>query len=420
MRGGGPDQNLTVMDGVEIHNPYRLFGLTSAFNPETIRTFELSTGAFAARYGDRLSSLLVVENRDGDDARRLRGTSSLSITDANVVAEGKLPGSAKGSWLLTGRRTYYDLVANAIVDTELPSFNDLQLRTSWEPRPGQRLTAFALRSRESADATFEGDRAAEHGELVTAARNDVVALRYDRTLGARGSSRTSLSWYRNTDVLDVGAVFRDEARRSNSPINGVGFPDANVAFSRDLTVGDLALRQDFAFGTSGRHLVEGGFEAHFLDTSVGWRIIGDRNPNEANGSSVRGGAALPSVLDSSRDSVRAGAYVQDRFQGTRRLVVEPGLRLDVSGINDQTTLSPRLRATLSLATTRASSAGRAFSRRAPATRSSSNRITSSTCRRPTPGASTPSAPCTRCWGSSAISRRASSRASRATTSPSTA
>lgn len=57
--------------GVEIHNPFRLFGLTSAFNPETIRTFDLSTGAFASRYGDRLSSLLVVENRVG--RRHVRG-----------------------------------------------------------------------------------------------------------------------------------------------------------------------------------------------------------------------------------------------------------------------------------------------------------------------------------------------------------
>lgn len=348
VRGGGPDQNLTVMDGVEIHNPYRLFGLTSAFNPETIRGFELSTGAFAARYGDRLSSLLVVENRDGDESQGFSGTSSLSITDANVVFEGRLPGSAKGSWLVTGRRTYYDLVANKIVDAELPAFNDLQARMTWEPRPGHRLTAFALRSRESADASFEGDRTTEHGAFVTAARNDVAALRYDRTLGARGSSRTSLSWYRNEDLVDVDAVFRDEARRSNSSFEGTAFADAVVEFTRRLAVRDVALRQDFAYGATGRHLIEAGFEAHALDTNVGWLIRGDRNANEANGSSVRGGTGLPSVLDSSRDSTRVGAYAQDRFQVAPRLVVEPGLRLDVSRINDQTTLSPRLRTTLRL------------------------------------------------------------------------
>ena len=104
VRGGGPDQNLTVMDGVEIHNPYRLFGLTSAFNPETVDFFELSAGAFSAEHGDRLSSLLVIENRPGTYKEGLRGSATMSVTDANVVLEGRLPGKSRGSWLVTGRR----------------------------------------------------------------------------------------------------------------------------------------------------------------------------------------------------------------------------------------------------------------------------------------------------------------------------
>ena len=120
VRGGSPDENLTIMDGVEIHNPYRLFGLTSAFNPETVRGFDLYAGAFSSKYGDRLSSLLVVENRPGSDAERFSGSTAVSLTDANAVFEGRLPGEEKGSWIVTARRTYYDLVANSLVGTELP------------------------------------------------------------------------------------------------------------------------------------------------------------------------------------------------------------------------------------------------------------------------------------------------------------
>ena len=72
VRGGAPDQNLTIMDGVEIHNPYRLFGLTSAFNPETVSRFELLAGGFGAKYGDRLSSVVLIENRDGDAGAALQ------------------------------------------------------------------------------------------------------------------------------------------------------------------------------------------------------------------------------------------------------------------------------------------------------------------------------------------------------------
>src|SRR5262245_12598309 len=154
VRGGGPDQNLTVMDGVEIHNPYRLFGLTSAFNPEIVDSFELTAGGFNAKHGDRLSSILVVDNRAGTTDKRFAGSTTASITDANVVFEGKLPGGAKGSWLVTGRRTYYDLVAKKITKNDLPSFEDVQAKGVWTPRTGHQLSVFTLRSHERTDATF--------------------------------------------------------------------------------------------------------------------------------------------------------------------------------------------------------------------------------------------------------------------------
>ena len=107
VRGGGPDQNLTIMDGVEIHAPFRLFGVTSAFNPETVQNFELTAGGFGAKYGDRLSSILLVENREGTPAARLRATAALSMSDANVVGRAGCPegGTDRGSRPAGGRTT---------------------------------------------------------------------------------------------------------------------------------------------------------------------------------------------------------------------------------------------------------------------------------------------------------------------------
>ena len=157
VRGGAPDQNLTVMDGVEIHDPYRLFGLTSAFNPETIQRFELATGGFSVKYGDRLSSLLLVENREGTRQESLAGSASLSITDANVVFEGRLPRRATGSWLVSARRTYYDLVASRLTDQDFPRFADVQAKGVWELAPGRTLSLFGLRSRQAAALNIDDD-----------------------------------------------------------------------------------------------------------------------------------------------------------------------------------------------------------------------------------------------------------------------
>src|SRR4029450_9468232 len=98
---------------------------------ETAETFELTTGPMSARHGDRLSSVLEVRSRSGDPRRGLGGKAALSLADANVVLEGRLPGNREASWLVAGRRTYYDLVAERFVAADLPGFQDLQLNLNW-------------------------------------------------------------------------------------------------------------------------------------------------------------------------------------------------------------------------------------------------------------------------------------------------
>ncbi|HEX5107126.1 MAG TPA: TonB-dependent receptor [Vicinamibacterales bacterium] len=341
VRGGGPDQNLTMMDGIEIHNPYRLFGLTSAFNPETVQSFELTAGAFSARYGDRLSSILVIENRSGTEQRPFAGSVSMALTDANIVTEGRLFGAASGSWLVTARRTYYDLVAERLVDSDLPGFADLQTKIVWSPRPGQQLAIVGLSSRESTDAEFDGDTEGERLSLLSNTHNDLAAVSYHAPFGARISSKTTASWYHNREELDFDGDFRDGARRSNRPGDDAE-PFASVVFTRGVAVRDLAVRQELVIKAADTHLLETGFESHALQTEWDWRIAGARNPNEANGSSALGGAGLPSLLDSSRSAWRGGAWLIDRWTLSPRLTAEPGLRLDWSGMANETVVSPRM------------------------------------------------------------------------------
>ena len=347
VRGGTPDQNLTLMDGVEIHNPYRLFGLVSAFNPETVERFELTAGGFGAPYGDRLSSLLIVDNRLGE--RDFTGSSSASITDANVVLEGAAPGG--GSWLLSGRRTYYDLVAGLVTDQSLPAFADVQVQAGWEFGPGHRLALFGLTSRENADFRFddEDDEASrDTGRLFSEAGNDLASLRLDALLGGAATSRTIVSWYRNTDLLGVNATFESSARRSNAADEQVAVGLTNVVFDRDLSVRDLSVRQEIAFPLSAAHTLDTGVELHRLASGAGLSITGDRNETVANPSSVRGGTGLPDSLDSSLGGTRGGGWIQDRYTITPRLSIEPGLRFDWSTVNGDAVVSPRFAATVAL------------------------------------------------------------------------
>ena len=347
VRGGAPDQNLTVMDGVEIHDPYRLFGLTSAFNPEIIRRFELATSGFSAKYGDRLSSLLVIDNRDGDSSRAFGGSAALSITDANIVFEGKMPKRGMGSWLVTGRRTYYDLVAERITDQQFPGFADVQAKGVWEPGAGRRVTFFGLRSRQSAAITFDEKDSNANGEFNDDTNNDLASIRFDTSLGTRGHSMTVAGYSNTASTFGVAAAFTSDSQRSNSPNDTIGFSVANVAFSRELNIRDVSVRHETAWAF-GAHAVEIGGEVHRLTTAQRFVINGDRNPNAANGSSVQGGAGLPDLLDSRRQSTRGGAWLTDSWRLGTRASIETGLRFDRAGINGENSWSPRFSAIVSL------------------------------------------------------------------------
>lgn len=338
VRGGTPDQNLTIMDGVEIHNPYRLFGLTSAFNPETVDKFQLSAGAFSAKYGDRLSSLLIVENRDGQREKRLEGSTTLSITDGNVLLEGPWRNKEKGSWIVTARRTYYDLIAERLIDQNLPGFQDLQFRGTVDATASTRMTFFGIRSREGGNARIEGDNS-DYGAFVTAARNDVYGLRARKLFGTRLSSTLSGAFYEFAQQLNVDARFEDSSRRSNGRSNAK--PEITINFDQTVATRDFSVRNDWAFAASPRNLVEGGFEAHRLRTGATYDIRGDRNLAEANGSSIRGGAALPDFYDEEVAANRWGAYVQDRLTVTSSLSAEGGLRLSRSSMTRNVEVEPR-------------------------------------------------------------------------------
>jgi len=123
VHGGEADQNLILIDGYPIYNPFHLGGLFSTFMDATVRDVTLMTGAFPARYGGRLSSVLDVrsaaEGRPG-----LHGSAELSLLGSTAMLSA--PISDRGSWLVAARRTYADLVVGAFSDEVLPyHFYDL-------------------------------------------------------------------------------------------------------------------------------------------------------------------------------------------------------------------------------------------------------------------------------------------------------
>ena len=108
VRGGGPDQNLFLLDGVPLYNVNHLGGFFSAFNADAIKNVTLYKGSFPARFGGRLSSVLDITTNDGND-KRLHGNASIGVIAAKVNLEGPIY-KDKTTFNVSLRRTYFDLL----------------------------------------------------------------------------------------------------------------------------------------------------------------------------------------------------------------------------------------------------------------------------------------------------------------------
>lgn len=113
VRGGGPDQNLILLDGVPVYNASHLFGFFSVFNADAINSVKLIKGGFPARYGGRLSSVIDIRMKEGN-MKEFHGEGSVGIISSKLTLEGPII-KDKTSFLVSARRTYIDLLARPII-----------------------------------------------------------------------------------------------------------------------------------------------------------------------------------------------------------------------------------------------------------------------------------------------------------------
>lgn len=108
VRGGGPDENLLLLDGVPVYNVNHLFGFFSVFNADAIKDVTLYKGSFPARFGERLSSVVDIRMNDGDN-QHLHGNITVGLIASKFNLEGPLF-DKKTTFNISGRRTYADLL----------------------------------------------------------------------------------------------------------------------------------------------------------------------------------------------------------------------------------------------------------------------------------------------------------------------
>lgn len=126
VRGGGPDENLLLLDGVPLYNVNHMLGFFSVFNADAIKNVTLYKGSFPARFGSRLSSVVDVRMNDGND-QKIHGSASIGLIASKFNLEGPIV-KGKTTFNVSARRSYYDILARPIVNWALREDPDVKAK----------------------------------------------------------------------------------------------------------------------------------------------------------------------------------------------------------------------------------------------------------------------------------------------------
>lgn len=133
VRGGGPDQNLILMDEAVVYNPSHLFGFLSVFNADAVKGIDIIKGGMPANYGGRLSSILNVYMRDGNN-QQYKYSGGVGLISSRLSAEGPIE-KGKSSFLVSARRTYIDFLVRPFLPSDIKGnsyyFYDMNLKMSF-------------------------------------------------------------------------------------------------------------------------------------------------------------------------------------------------------------------------------------------------------------------------------------------------
>ncbi|MGB9664438.1 MAG: TonB-dependent receptor [Ignavibacteria bacterium] len=354
IRGSGPDQNLIIFDDVEVFNPYRLYGAISMFNPETVEDISLITGGFPAKYGDRLSAVLDVSNRDGIRNKLFSGNVNVNLTNANVVFEGKNPFGISGSWIFNSRRTYYDLLLEPFVksaglikgDFSFPNFYDFQFKTSIFPFAGHKLSFTAVYSRDGVSLITNGKRVSPDSIGINdQSFNSIYSLSYQYT-SKRLSNKLILSYYINNGETNFDSKFLDPTlnRESfNGEISDTLYPFLlNFSFNSLFDFRKYSIEDRILF-YSGKSNFEFGAGLDVMKTEIKFDLRLDPQLKAI----LNSFANFRSVVEKFKSDLnywRFRVYGQANipFFSSEKIILSPGLRFDYYDILRKQYISPRI------------------------------------------------------------------------------
>ncbi len=287
VRGGGYDQNLILLDEATVYNASHLMGFFSVFNNDAIKDVKLYKGDIPANFGGRLSSLMDIRSKDGNN-QKFGGTGGIGTISSRLTLEGPL-GSDKATFLLSGRRTYADLFLMFSNDPELKKtslyFYDLNAKLNYQLNENNRIFLAGYFGRDNSSTEFFGMKFGNR--TLTARWNHIFSPKLFSNFMLIGSS---YDYYLRNDANEVTAV------------------------DWESNMQDYGFKTDFTYYLSPKHNTKFGYQLIYHKFTLG------------EGGGVGANSIISRVTQPKEYALEHAAFITNETSLGEKLTLKYGLR----------------------------------------------------------------------------------------------
>ncbi len=296
VRGGGPDQNLVILDDAVVYNTGHLFGFFSVFNADAIKNTTLIKGGMPAQYGGRLSSVIDLQMKDGN-MKKYQVDGGIGLISSRLTVQGPIK-KDKASFIVSGRRTYIDLITKPILkrvedgayDGNAYYFYDLNLKVNYRFGDKDRLYASGYFGRDV--FVFKDSEGSFSAEIPWG--NTTATLRWNHLFSDRL-------------FMNVTAIYNDYNFALKSKFQ-------DVSFSLSSGIKDASAKMDFDFRPNQKNSVKfGAIYTYHIFT-----------PYTANGE--LGDVEITTDKLSQKHAHEAAIYIQDELDISTTVKINFGMR----------------------------------------------------------------------------------------------
>lgn len=300
VRGGGPDQNLIILDDAIVYNASHLFGFFSLFNADALKSVELTKGGFPARYGGRLSSVLDMNMKEGNK-EEWHGEGGIGLISARTTLEGPLI-KGKSSVLLSGRRTFIDLFELPFSKSGLPHyyFHDFNAKINYDFGRNNKLYISGYFGRDKYGSSTSTEKYTEKSGYNWG--NSTATLRWNHLFSGKLFSNTSLIYSRyNFNINDKYYDIR---------------ADANYYAEYNSGIQDFSLKYDIDFIPNPKHWIKAGIISIYHRFNPYAFVENDEMYNK-------------NIRENTNEyGIESGLYVEDTWKLFPDLKINAGVRIN--------------------------------------------------------------------------------------------